>query len=141
MKQLYLDSCLVVYLIEGESPFHQSTRMALAEECAKGTRLSLSYLTRLECLVMPKRRKDFDLFHQYERFFAMPSIIWLGFSPETFEIATELRAFQNIKTPDALHLAAAIHYGCTEFWTNDLRLKSAAADRVYIVNPLNPVKE
>jgi len=45
---------------------------------------------------------------------------------EVFRIATELRARHRIKTPDALHLATAMHYGCCEFWTNDDRLNTVA---------------
>jgi uncharacterized protein len=36
--------------------------------------------------------------------------------------AAELRARYNIKTPDALHLAAAQLHGCDQLWTNDDRL-------------------
>jgi hypothetical protein len=32
------------------------------------------------------------------------------------------------KSPDASHLATVNRYACTEFWTNDDRLKQAAAD-------------
>lgn len=32
----------------------------------------------------------------------------------------------GIRTPDALHLATASHYGCVEFWTNDDRLAKVA---------------
>lgn len=40
--------------------------------------------------------------------------------------ALGLRAQHGLKTPDALHLATALHHGCTEIWTNDDRLKAAA---------------
>ena len=43
-----------------------------------------------------------------------------------FDRAAELRARHRIKTPDALHLSAALEYGCEEFWTNDDRLASVA---------------
>jgi uncharacterized protein len=34
----------------------------------------------------------------------------------------QLRAdHKSLKTPDAIHLATALHYGCDEFWTNDDR--------------------
>ena len=29
------------------------------------------------------------------------------------------RVQHGLKTPDSLHLAAALRHGCTEFWTND----------------------
>lgn len=32
----------------------------------------------------------------------------------------------GLQTPDALHLATAQHYGCSEFWTNDNRLQKVA---------------
>jgi predicted nucleic acid-binding protein len=31
-----------------------------------------------------------------------------------------------LKTRDTLHLARALHHGCTEFWTNDNRLRAVA---------------
>lgn len=141
MSLLYLDSCIIIYLIEGEPFFHQGARKALAEMRFKGAQLAISRLSRLECRVMPKRKGNLGLLDQYEHFFAMRSLAWLDFSPEVFDLATDLRAFQNLKTPDALHLAAAIHHGCTEFWTHDLRLKTAAANRLQIVNPFNFAKE
>ena len=48
--------------------------------------------------------------------------------PRIFDRAAELRAKYRLKTPDALHLACAIHHGCSEFWTNDGRLDEAAAE-------------
>ena len=46
------------------------------------------------------------------------------------------RVQHGLKTPDALHLAAALHHGCTEFWTNDDRLRAAAG--ALAVNVLAP---
>ena len=45
-----------------------------------------------------------------------------------FELAATLRARHDLKTPDALHLAAAIHHGCDELWTNDHRFDRASTD-------------
>jgi predicted nucleic acid-binding protein len=64
-------------------------------------------------------------------------ILWvIKHYSEVVELATEIRAHSRLKTPDALHLAAAIHHGCTEFWTNDNRLMQAAVGRIQIINPL-----
>ena len=40
--------------------------------------------------------------------------------------AAELRARFNLKTPDALHLAAAQCHGCEALWTHDNRLDQAS---------------
>lgn len=51
---------------------------------------------------------------------------WLAIDDKIFDMALQLRVCHQIKVPDALHLATALHYGCTEIWTNDDRLKSTA---------------
>ena len=141
MSAIYLDSCIVIYLTEGPDRFRETCYQALAK-CKTGDgQLCFTDLTRLECRALPLRKGQQRILEEYDNFFSLPETSRLLINEQVFEIATELRAFQNLKTPDALHLAAAIHHGCTEFWTNDLRLKPAAADRLQIVNPLDPVKE
>lgn len=141
MSAIYLDSCIVIYLTEGPNHFREICYRALANRIAGGAQLCFTSLTRLECRVLPMRNGQQRVLEEYDNFFSLPETRQLSISDHVFEIATELRAFQNLKTADALHLAAALHHGCTEFWTNDLRLKPAAADRLRIVNPLDSVKE
>lgn len=43
-----------------------------------------------------------------------------------FTRSAELRADFGLKTPDAMHSAAAQIAGCTELWTNDRRLAAAS---------------
>ncbi len=141
MSAIYLDSCIVIYLIEGPDDFQGTCYQALEAPKADGAQLCFTDLTRLECRTRPLRKGQHQVLEEYDNFFSLPETNRLSINQQVFEIATELRAFQNLRTPDALHLAAAIHHGCTEFWTNDLRLKPAAADRLQIVNPLNWVEE
>jgi len=63
----------------------------------------------------------------YERFFQVAANEWTTISDTVFDRAATLRARHRLKTPDALHLAAAIEAGCDEFWTNDHRLDTAAS--------------
>jgi predicted nucleic acid-binding protein len=49
------------------------------------------------------------------------------FDQSVFDRATDLRVTHRPKTPDALHLAAALSAGCAEFLTNDRQLLLAAA--------------
>jgi predicted nucleic acid-binding protein len=39
--------------------------------------------------------------------------------PEVMERAAELRASTRLQTADAIHLAAAVHWGCDALLTND----------------------
>ena len=141
MSAIYLDSCIVIYLIEGPDSFREICYRALAARKTDGVQLCFTGLTRLECRMLPTRKGQQQVLEEYDNFFSLPETRLLLINERVFEMATELRAFQSLKTPDALHLAAALQHGCAEFWTNDLRLKPAAADRLQIVNPLDSVKE
>src|SRR5262245_10722039 len=87
---------------------------------ARGAMLCFSDLVRLECLVDPIRRGDEEQRNVFEAQFQR--MTYLSLSPPVFDLAAELRAQHRIKTPDAIHAAAAILNGCDEFWTNDRRL-------------------
>ena len=58
---IYLDSCIVIYLIEGSPPYHDAVEAAL--RMYRPTRTVLSDLVRLECRVGPlrQRRVGYDL--------------------------------------------------------------------------------
>jgi predicted nucleic acid-binding protein len=63
----------------------------------------------------------------YDQFFASPDVEVVGLTAAVFDRAAELRARHGFKTPDALHLAAAIVHGCDRFLTNDTRLNACTA--------------
>jgi predicted nucleic acid-binding protein len=67
-----------------------------------------SDLTRLECRVWPIREGDDELLRQFDDFFASEDLTRIPITAETFDLATDLRGLHGTKTPDALHLAAAI---------------------------------
>jgi predicted nucleic acid-binding protein len=49
------------------------------------------------------------------------------------DLATKLRARYGFKTPDVIHLAAAIINGCDVFLTNDYRLDKCAEVTVEVI--------
>jgi predicted nucleic acid-binding protein len=116
--KVYLDSCIVIYLIEGSPPNRAAVEATL--QTHRPTTTVISDLVRLECKVGPLRRDDRALLQRFDGFFASALMVPLG--PAVYDLAAELRAQHHIKTPDALHAAAAIFHGCDEFWTNDRRL-------------------
>ena len=82
----------------------------------------LSDLVRMECLVLPLKNQDVLLLDDYRRFFDLVQAAWIPMGRSVFTRAAQLRAEYRIKTPDALHVAAALEAGCVEFWTNDRQL-------------------
>ncbi len=115
--KVYLDSCIVIYLIEGEPIRRQAVETIMNQLTPESC---LSDLVRLECKIRPLREKDEGTLQRFEGFFTNAFIIPLR--PEVYDLAAELRAQHRLKTPDAIHAAAAILHGCDEFWTNDRRL-------------------
>lgn len=131
MRRIYWDSCIVIYRIQAVAPWAEKVAQLL--EPAEEARLFYTDLTRLECRVLPMREGDSVLLALYERFFTRPDVTRIPLSREVFDYATTLRARHRIKTPDALHIAAAIVAGCEEFWTNDRDLEKAAEGRLKVV--------
>lgn len=123
MKQyIYLDACILIYLIEKHAVFRPKILERM--EQSPGCQLAVSPLLRLEVLTKPLRDQDTTLYQDFEDFIAAQTM--LPITDAIYDEALQLRARFRLKTPDALHLATAQHYGCTEFWTNDDRLNDAA---------------
>lgn len=128
---IYPDACVVIYLVEEHSTIFPRIDTALRK--TSGAAIAISDLTRLECRVRPMKQGDALLLARFDRFFDNPRHIRIAASREVFDLATVLRAEHGLKTPDALHLAAAITAKCDEFWTNDRRLERAASGKLRIV--------
>lgn len=123
MPKLYLDSCIVIYYVEQHPDYFApvDARINTGDH-----QITVSDLCRLECLVHPLRTGDAARLTAFNQFFTADDLYITPCSSRVFDLATELRARHRLKTPDALHLAAAIAAGCDEFWTNDHRLDAAA---------------
>lgn len=129
----YLDSCVVIYLVEKREPWRTHIRSRLLPPTGPLPVIWYSELTRMECRVGPKLRDDPTALSEYDAFFATPRFQRVTMDTPVFDLATDLRARHRTKTPDALHLAAAICAGCDEFWTNDHRLEKTSEGRLRIV--------
>lgn len=125
--RVYFDSCILIYRIEQREPWARSIGLRLAQLDAATTTTVTSELTRLECRVKPLALGRTDVLRDYEAFFDQPNLEWQPLDRPVFDLAAQLRAVHGLKTPDALHLAAALTASCDEFWTNDHRLDVAAA--------------
>ncbi len=125
--RIYLDACIVIYLVEEHQIFAPKIENYLAS--VSNVQFYVSDLTEMECLVMPLRMKNKVLLEKFENWFDKVTIF--SHNKEIFHDAAQLRAdFSSLKTPDALHLATALHHKCDEFWTKDNRLDKIAPNLV-----------
>lgn len=119
---VYCDSMILIYYLDHVGPFQDRAANRLALLRANGDQLVVSDLTRLECRVTPIRLGDALVLAKFDAFFALPDVRYAPLTTAVFDRATHLRATRQLKTADALHLAAAIETGCEVFLTNDTRL-------------------
>ncbi|MEJ3404788.1 type II toxin-antitoxin system VapC family toxin [Rathayibacter sp. YIM 133350] len=119
---IYLDSCIVIYAAEDRGVRGDRVRRRLRE--AGGEIVAISPLVILESVVGPIREGDLALRDRYDQLFERFRL--LDLDEAAHRRAAELRARTGIRTPDALHLAAAQLNGCSALWTNDRRLGAAS---------------
>lgn len=134
MPRAYLDACVAIYYVERHPTLYPRVKAALFRPGNEDVTPVFSDLTRMECRVLPLRRQDWQLLARYDAFFGLPDSGYAAMDATVFDFATELRARHGLKTPDALHLAAAIRSGCDEFWTRDTHLAQAAAGHITLVS-------
>jgi uncharacterized protein len=113
--RLYLDSCVLIYALDGAEPLRRHTLSQL-DRYADADWV-ISDLVRMECLVGPLRTSDQIRLLAFRSFFSDCTVVPLH--PVVMERAAELRAASRLQTADAIHLAAAVHWGCGSLLTND----------------------
>jgi predicted nucleic acid-binding protein len=118
----FLDASALIYLIEGSAPLAAKTRRLLVRlqaECG-GLRTAVSRLTWLECRVGPIKAGDAALLAVYDAFFALPDLLTVEMDAQVVELATVIRAYHGLKTPDALQAACCLQLGVAHvFITGD----------------------
>ena len=122
---IYVNTAPLIYLVE-HVPLYGDL---VAQRLSSTDALLVSDLSRLEC-VKPMRDGDTALLDEFDRFFNESVSEVLALSREVIDRATEIRSLYGFKTPDAIHLAAAILSNCELFLTNDRRLDGFTGLRV-----------
>lgn len=121
MGLIYLDACLLIYALEDHPRHGALVRRRLAAVQPDG--LAISPLVQLECLVGPMKAGNLVLQRHYED--GLRRLVNLPLPEAVFVQAARARAQFGLKTPDAIHLAAAQFHRCASLWTNDDRLAQA----------------
>ena len=118
------DSMLFIYHFEDNKLFGEAAQDLLRCTEEGECRLVCSVLSLLEVLVVPKRSGRLDLCQRYRDLFAsFPHLSLLPVDAEIAEIASDLRARYQIRTPDSIHVASAIAARADAFVSEDTRLR------------------
>ena len=118
--KVYLDTAPLIYAVEEVAPWATlvQARISMPEVQAVTSDLAL-----LECRVRPLRLGQQDVIRNFDRFFEEGLAEVIPLTQAVMLRAAKLRAnYEWLRTPDAIHLAAALTGNCDVFLTNDQRL-------------------
>jgi predicted nucleic acid-binding protein len=115
-----LDTSIFIYHLEDHPRYSSATELifnALEKGSNKGV---TSYLTLMEILTKPKAESLLQIARDYEYYLTtFPNLTFYEMGLEVSRKASDLRATERIKSPDAIQLATVILYGATALLTND----------------------
>lgn len=108
-----LDTNVYIYFLEKNPHYFQAAEKAIIHGLKDGHQIFVPSLTLTEILSGTDNRSIID-------FFSNPQFIVHDLTGEIAILAGDLR-YKNkaLKTPDAIHIATALHTGSKEFITND----------------------
>lgn len=132
-----LDTAPLIYFIE-QNPTYLEVVRAFFRAMDQGyLRVVTSTLTLTEVLVYPLRLGNRELAEQYQNIlFAQENLTTFSVSPEVAELAAQLRASWNLRTPDAIQMATAIRGGAAFFFTNDMRLPTVPNLEIIVLDAI-----
>jgi predicted nucleic acid-binding protein len=129
-----LDSSVFIYYFE-EHPRYQGLCTEVFDAMEVGTLQAVtSTVTLVEVLVQPLAKGTQDLASRYEQYLrGGPSLTLRSLDPDLALRAAQLRARYQIRTPDAVQVAAAIEFGAHLFLTNDDRVRKVTEIEVVVL--------
>lgn len=132
-----LDTAPLIYFIEQNEIYLAPVR-AFFQAMSQGEfQVVTSTLTLTEVLVHPLRAGNLELAEQYRDIVLdQENLITVPVSVEIAQVAAQLRATQNLRTPDAIQIATALQGGAMFFLTNDARLATVPDLEVLVLDAL-----
>jgi len=137
VTRLGFDTAPVIYFVEAH-PQYDALMTEVFQRVADGALTGCtSVVTLTEVFVHPLRHGDTHLQRQYrDLLLNSDNFETRSVDPHIAERAADLRARYNLRTPDALQIAAALAAGCDAFLTNDAALKRVSELRVLVLEEL-----
>lgn len=132
-----LNTAPLIYFIEQNATYLEVVRTFFQAMSQGEFQVITSTLTLTEVLVHPLRTGNIELAGQYrDILFDQENLATFPVSPAIAELAAQLRATQNLRTPDAIQIATAIQGGATFFLTNDAGLPAIPGLEMLVLDEL-----
>jgi len=132
-----LDTAPLIYFIEQNELYLQLVHAFFHAMSQGEFQVVTSTLTLTEVLVHPIRLGNMELAQRYRNIILdQENLITLPVCTEVAEVAAQLRATQNLRTPDAIQIATALRGGATFFLTNDARLAAVPDLEVLVLDAM-----
>lgn len=126
----YLDTAPIIYTVETSPLYFARVDAILA---LPGLVQVTSEMARLECRIKPIRDGSLTLLQDFDDYFASTITEIVPITRDVIDRATDIRAQFNFKTPDSIHLAAAVVSKCDVFLMNDHRLNRFSGISIQVI--------
>lgn len=124
---VYIDTNIIVYLLEGTDNFGQKVAAKLTAFQDAGRSLVTSSITITEFLA---GTPDNAAFSSLE---TMPGLTFIDVTKNIALRAAELQRLHKLTIGDAIHLASCLEYRSKSLFTNDVKLSNIAKGYVEVL--------
>lgn len=136
-REIALDTSVFIYQLESNARYVALTHFIFEWLERPNHTAVTSTITMTELLVRPYGQNDQLLADEYNGLLSRyPHLKWIAPSLEVADLAAQLRAKHNLRTPDAIQAATAMHAGATGLVTNDAVFKRLPGFEVIVLEEL-----
>jgi predicted nucleic acid-binding protein len=137
IRYLGIDTAPVIYFIKAHPRYDDLVTEIFRRITSGAVEGLCSVITLTEVLVQPLRCADAQLAQQYsDLLLASSHFSTVPITARTAQLAAELRAGYNLRTPDAIQIAAVLEHGCQALLTNDATLVRVTELDVLVLDQL-----
>ncbi len=137
IKRLGIDTSPFIYFVERHPVYLQTVQSIIRKIDAGMTEGYSSVITLTEVLAHPLHLHNTFLEGEYRSLLQNSrNFRLIDIDAGTAAHAAQLRSLYNLRTPDALQIAAVLSAGCDAFLTNDRKLKKIKELRVIVLHDL-----
>ncbi len=133
-SKIYIDTAVAIYSVEWNPEYFELLQPLWLKFQSEEIELISSELILMETLVLPLRNEDSLLINAYEELLLSEPMQLIAINQSILRQAANLRATNNLKTPDAIHAATALSVNCDLFITNDKDFRNLAKLPVVILS-------